>query len=229
MRFQLIFLSVFLLTTTALIGQSNCPECEKIKVIGVYDFGPPPGGNWVITLLTLTEDLSSGLDPHYSSLYFVSTAGDTITVPTGPSLSLPELATDTIPYLLELNTELSNQDFPEDFNGVLVIRTPTTGSCPTVTWCHIPFGSGSSAVGPGTPPKSTLIYPNPMQDKLYLPEGQAFQTVNVYTPTGSLVKSVSPYVSGEAIDLTQAPAGILWVQLIFKSGLVETHPISKVR
>jgi hypothetical protein len=102
-------------------GQVNC---EDYRIVSIFDIPPTqqfPGGNYFLLLLTLDEDNLDNID-NYANLFFVDELGDTISIPSGPSSTLPRYASDTIPYILQLNTVSSNQDFPENFNGKLVIE-----------------------------------------------------------------------------------------------------------
>ena len=97
--------------------------CENFKIVSVIDFPPSPqtpGGNYFLLLLTVFEDNPSN-STIYTNLFFLDELGDTISIPTGPSSHLPVYTTDTIPYILELNTTSNNQDFPLDFNGQLIM------------------------------------------------------------------------------------------------------------
>lgn len=224
-----LILVAFLLSSVLSIAQDDCAECSKFKITGVYDFGPPPGGNWIILLLTVSEDLDPGFDPHYADLYFVSTAGDTITIPYGPSLTLPQVVSDTIPYLLELNTTLSNQNFPIDFEGNLVIRNPTGGPCPPVTFCNIGYAViSTSIIDQRLSKKHAVIYPNPMSNEMHISSEESIRKVIIYNQKGALVKTVLDYKNEEIINLIGIENGMLLVQLIFDDQMTQVLPILKL-
>lgn len=105
---HLTVLVLLLPASTAALSQNGC---EQFKVVSVYDYPAmpeAPGGSYVLMLLTVRQDLDANFAPNYSDLYFVSESGDTITKPFGPNHLLPTSTPDTITYLIELNTELSN-------------------------------------------------------------------------------------------------------------------------
>lgn len=223
-----IFLCLLLVSTIS-VAQNECPECEKFNIVGVYDFGPPPGGNWVIVLLTVTEDLDSGFDPHYSSLYFVENSGDTITVPLGGSHTLPQITSDTIPYLLELNTELANQDFPIDFDGVLVIQTPTAGGCPPTTFCHTNYSKVvTSASESPLQNTSATIYPNPILDNLCIESKEQIDIIDIFSADARLIKSLKANHSENCINISKLDPGIFYVRLLFESQKRETHKVVRI-
>lgn len=105
--------------------------CDNFKIVSVLDIPPAPltpGGNYFLLTLTVKEDTPSGTS-NYANIYFEDNFGDTVSVPTGPSSTLPVLKSDTIPYILLLNTEKSNQDFPEDYKGKLIIEDINKPRC----------------------------------------------------------------------------------------------------
>lgn len=221
-----ILLLGILFISNILSAQSNCPECDKFKIVGLYDFGPPPGGNWVILLLTVEENLATDFDPHYSDLYFVTNELDTITKPFGPSLNLPQVSTDTIPFLLELNTEESNQDFPTDFDGYLVIRTPTAGNCPLITWCHVPYTN--LWLDTEEPELNlTTIYPNPLSSAVSVIGEKPIHSIEVFNSIGKRLIMVANYKSGEVIDLQKVENGMLFLRLNYTDNAQETYKVLK--
>jgi hypothetical protein len=63
---------------------------------------------------------------------------------------------------MELNTELSNQDFPPDFQGHLVIVTPNVIPFPNPTICQISYSKTLSDLEEWQ--RTNLsVYPNPTQ------------------------------------------------------------------
>ena len=226
---KFIIALAILFSTNILIAQNECPECEKIKIVGVYDFGPPPGGNWIILLLTVTEDLDSGFDPHYTDLFFLSHNGDTITKPFGPSLSLPQITTDTIPYLLELNTELSNQNFPIAFDGILVISTPTGGSCPNVTLCHINYSLLTTLTFETEfQNKTSRIYPNPVIDNIHIESDKKIKGVKLFNQSGQCIKPEHIYNPDKGIRIKFSYSGLIWVQILYDDNQIEIHQLIKI-
>ena len=226
MKFVIIL--SFLLVNSTLFAQNECSECEKFKIVGVYDFGPPPGGNWIILLLTVTEDLDAHFDPFYSSLFFISNQGDTITIPLGPSYTLPELTSDTIPYIMELNTELSNQDFPIAFDGRLIIRTPTGPPCPNVTWCNINFSNITSGLTDLKDEARLLkIYPNPFNDKIKIETEELIDNIRIYNQLGQVVYSSNNFLGEVLIHLEKMESKFLIIMVKFKNGEFAIRKIMK--
>ncbi|MEZ4949848.1 MAG: hypothetical protein R2784_10730 [Saprospiraceae bacterium] len=69
---KFFYLFCFLLLSFSGFSQSNCSECDKIKIVGVYDFlasPQTPGGNYILLLLTLSEDLSPGFNTFYVDIF----------------------------------------------------------------------------------------------------------------------------------------------------------------
>lgn len=224
-----ILLLSILMTSNVLFCQNECPECAKFRIVGVYDFGPPPGGNWIIVLLTVTEDLAPSFDPHYSSLYFVSNEGDTITIPLGPSYTLPIVVTDTIPYLMELNTGLSNQNFPTDFDGKLVIRTPNGSPCPNVTWCHLAYSLQSTkTTDPDFKSNLTILSPNPFRNNISIETEETIDQINIYNQFGTLLISKTKVKNDDLITMDNVSSGLLLFQIKYSNAKVETYRVLKI-
>jgi hypothetical protein len=230
MKFKVLVLICFLLAGNISYAQETCPECEKFRIVGVYDFGPPPGGNWIILLLTVSEDLDSSFDPHYSDLLFVTNDGDTITKPMGPSYTLPQVQSDTIPFLMELNTEESNQNFPMDFNGKLLINTPTGSPCPPVTKCIIDYGRGTTRLKNETHSTHlSLVYPNPARDKISILTRERIKEVQLFNHSGVLLQSKADIEETDIIDLSNIDVGLLIIKCIYRNGQIETHQVMHIQ
>jgi hypothetical protein len=222
-----ILLILLLFVTSSIFSQNVCEECDKFKIVGVYDFGPPPGGNWIILLLTVTEDLDGGFDPHYSSMYFVNDDQDTITIPLGPSHTLPSKMTDTIPFMMELSLTLRNQDFPKDFKGNLIIRTPTGGSCGTVAYCHLKFTLLSTSMENWiSNSNDILLFPNPVRDILNLASAVNIEQILVFNNQGKVLLSFED--ERNRIDLSSLQAGTYYVMTRDDNGWHTWAPFVKI-
>lgn len=230
MKMKIAILIPFLLAVNLLFAQDTCPECEKFRIVGVYDFGPPPGGNWIILLLTVSEDLNSSFDPFYSDLQFVTNEGDTITKPMGPSFTLPQVQSDTIPYLMELNTDESNQNFPVDFDGKLVINTPTGSPCPPVTKCILNYSRGITAVKEITQRAHlSLVHPNPARGQISILSKERIMEIRLFNQSGVLLKSKIGIEKEDIIDLSNIDEGLLIMKCIYRNGEIETHRVMHIQ
>jgi hypothetical protein len=177
---------MFIQSFVVYTAYSDCEECDKFKIVGVYDFIPPPAGNNIVVLLTVSEDLAGHFDPHYSDLFFVDFDGDTITNRLGPSHTLPSTTRDTIPYSLVLSTELRNQDFPTDFDGKLVIQTPTVEPCNDFE-CNISYSNIVTFVTKIQTDLTILVYPNPSTDFVNIETTKPIKEIKLFDINYSLV------------------------------------------
>jgi type IX secretion system substrate protein len=182
--YTIIFL---ILSYISVYSQGDCAECDKFKIIGVYDFLPPPAGNNLVLLLTVTEDLENKIGGFYSDLFFVASSGDTITNRLGPSHTLPTSKSDTIPYSMVLSTELRNQDFPKDFDGKLVIQTPSLPPCVGFTVCNIPYSNVISGILETQSTNRLNIYPNPSTDIVIIETNKPIKEIKLFDINFSLV------------------------------------------
>jgi hypothetical protein len=152
-------------------------------------------------------------------MFFVSSEGDTITYPLGPSHTLPQRTKDTIPYVLELSAEMSNQNFPIDFDGKLIIKTPTGGFCPQVTFCHIDYSKTTTRTE--TLPFSyfpAVVYPNPARQQVKINSKISSKKINIYNQIGKLILTIDNYQNNSAIDIESVPDGMILFQIVYPDG-----------
>lgn len=161
-------------------GQVNC---EDYKIVSIFDIPPSPqtpGGNYFLLLLTLDEDNLGNID-NYADLFFVDNLGDTISIPTGPSSTLPLYASDTIPYILQLNSTSSNQDFPDEFNGKLIIIHATQ------LICEIEYSDVSTNTNNIYEKFEINIYPNPFVDLVKIDSDNKIKKIFIVNSEGRIV------------------------------------------
>lgn len=194
-------------------ADNHCEECDKFKIVGVYDFIPPPAGNNLVLLLTVTEDLENQLGGFYSDLFFVNSSGDTITNRLGASHTLPTITSDTIPYSMVLSTELRNQDFPTDFNGKLVIETPSLPPCVGFTVCNIPYSNIVTNVTESQPDLPLQVYPNPCTDYVRIATPKPVQSISIFDINSNQIHLT---VDLSSIDMSNLSAGVYLMKITFK-------------
>ena len=206
---NLLTLLILLLLSLVAFSQN---ECDKLKVVAVYDFPPSPatpGGNYILLLLTVTED-APNFPVGYTDLFFIDEVGDTITIPLGWSNSLPRLTTDTIPYTMKLVGEMNNLDFPENFNGHLHSINPGHPDCET------PYSNIINSNNEINE-EEVWVYPNPFQDKLSI-SGAPVRQVSVFNELGRLELKMETNGDLNTVDLSHLNGGIFFVQLYLNDG-----------
>lgn len=194
-----------------LIAQVNC---EDYRVVSIYDLPPSPqfpGGNHLLLLLSLDKDHPNNID-NYANLYFINALGDTISIPTGPNSTLPRFASDTIPYVLQLNTLLSNQDFPINFQGHLVIEHST------LLQCQVPFSQAALNNRSASGEFQSSFYPNPCQDILNIESTLPIDRLCLINGTGQLIKVAQVEKSVFDFNMETFSAGQYLILLKFQNG-----------
>lgn len=197
--------------------------CNNFKIVSILDFPPSPltpGGNYFLLLLTVKQDNPRNLSL-YSNLFFVDQLGDTISIPTGPSSHLPIYTTDTIPYILKLNSPNSNQDFPEDFNGNLVINKPGN---PT---CEVSYSNQSSSINHLTEKGQVSIYPNPFLDEIKIKSALRIEKVLIIDCLGRVLDSYFPNSISSGMNLEKLRSGSYFMAIQFDNGETIIHAIVK--
>ncbi|MGB0839644.1 MAG: T9SS type A sorting domain-containing protein [Chitinophagales bacterium] len=207
---------LFLLMSNLIVAQS---DCEKFEIVSIYDFPATPnlpGGNFILLLLTVSSDLNGSFDPYYSSLHFADENGTPITEILGGGYTLPKYTTDTIPYVMELASEDSNQDFPNNFTGSLVIHTLNVS--PNPTDCDVSYTnivSHTNEVKQYMP--NGICYPNPFQETITV-EGTTIKTVLVYDNFGCLINQQTKKNAKLNLDLSHLPSGFYYLQMRTNTG-----------
>jgi len=203
---------LILMSYISVYADNHCEECEKFKIVGVFDFIPPPAGNNLVLLLTVTEDLENQIGGFYSDLFFVNSSGDTITNRLGASHTLPTITSDTIPYSMILSTELRNQDFPTDFDGKLVIETPSLPPCVGFTVCNIPYSNVVTNVTESQPDLSLQVYPNPCTDYVNINTSKPIQNVDLFDMNSNRVLAAENLNN---IDISHLSTGYYLMKITF--------------
>ncbi len=202
-----------------------CQEyCENFKIVSILDFPPSPltpGGNYFLLLLTVEEDNPNNATI-YTDLFFVDEHGDTISVPTGPSSHLPIYSTDTIPYILKLNPTSSNQDFPTDFNGKLVIIHPSNPIC------EVNFSNVLTSISNINDNNEVVIYPNPFVDDIKIKSGKHIDKILIFNSIGRIVETYYPELNSYDMNLERLSLGEYFVVIQFVSGKTLVHKILKM-
>jgi|GEM_PF-1701856 len=175
------------LVLTFLVHSNGQINCDDYDIVSVYDIPPSPqtpGGNYFLLLLTLREDHLGNFD-NYANLFFLDQSGDTVSIPTGTNQTLPRYSTDTIPYILELNSTSSNQDFPTDFDGKLVIVHITQ------LICEVDYSNVSTTSQRFPEELQAKVYPNPANSYVRIdPENYPSDfTVHIKNQMGQIVQT----------------------------------------
>lgn len=198
------------------MAQTECPECDKFEIAGIYDIPPTPqapGGNYFILLLTLNEDLDTGFDPFYADLIFIKDNGDTLTVLFGPTQTLPKYRQDTIPYIMKIDSKQSNLDFPEDFDGVLrIVKIPGL-TCPDTKHCDIDPDPTTSIIEFEHSDLSNFsVYPNPASNCIEIISEHQLCELSIFDLRGCLIKSLHNTQSSKRIYIGDLLSGTYVIQ-----------------
>jgi len=208
---KILLIFILLATTVYVYGQEYC---ENFKIVSIYDIPPTPqtpGGNYFLLLLTLEEDNLDNLDI-YANLFFMNELGDTISIPTGPSSTLPLYTTDTIPYILQLNSPNANQDFPENFIGKLVIIHSIHPVC-EVNYSNTLTNSTIIKRIP-----DVKIYPNPFFNILQIETERKIDNILIVNSNGSIVGQYSHKNNMGELNLEKLKKGNYFIILQFRDG-----------
>ena len=202
-----------------------CQEyCGNFKIVSILDFPPSPltpGGNYFLLLLTVEEDNPSN-STIYTDLFFVDELGDTISIPTGPSSHLPIYSTDTIPYLLKLSSTSSNQDFPVDFNGKLVIIHPSNPIC------EVNYSNLSTSINNPSDKDEVLIYPNPFVDNIKIQAEKHIDKILIIDCIGRIVETYYPELNSYDMNLEKLSLGRYFIAIQFVNSETIVYQILKM-
>ncbi len=202
-------------------GQVNC---DDYKIVSIFDIPPTPitpGGNYFLLLLTLNEDNLNNID-NYANLFFVDNLGDTISIPTGPSSTLPLYASDTIPYILKLSSTSSNQDFPEDFNGKLAIIHATQ------LICEVDYSNITTNTNNIHGEFEINIFPNPFADFIKVDSEKHIDSIFIVDSDGRTVDKFYPMSYYCEMNLENLCAGNYFVVIQFEGGDIELYKVIKI-
>lgn len=232
MRIYLFSFLFLLIQSLNLNAQSNCLECDKIEVVGVYDFFPTPqtpGGDQILLLLTLNDDLESFFNRFYVRISIMSEAGDTITSPTGPNQSLPATTNDTIPYLLQLHPDLGLTNFPTDFTGKIILKMDNVPPCPERTVCEIDYSRNTAGTNPPKiEPTQLLIFPNPTTDELQIRSEKEIASTRLLTSNGRQLMKNFPNSKTCLFSIDHLPTGLYLLSVTLESGELLSRWIQKI-
>jgi len=198
-------------------------NCDDYKIVSIFDIPPSPqtpGGNYFLMLLTLDKDNLSNIDI-YANLFFVSSKGDTISIPTGPSSTLPRFASDTIPYILKLNSPNNNQDFPIGFDGDLIIRHATE------LLCQVEFSNISTSNSVNIDSSIPNVFPNPFTDILNVITDRKIERVLIIDSKGCVVDTFRSKGTYYKLNLNKLVPSNYFVLMEFKDGTRKVHNIVK--
>ena len=201
-------------------GQVNCDDYRIVSIFDIPASPQTPGGNYFLLLLTLDEDNLSNFD-NYASLYFVDALGDTISIPTGGSF-LPRYASDTIPYILQLNSASSNQDFPEDFNGELRIRHITE------LICEVAYSNISTSTNIIHEEVEINIFPNPFVDCIKIDSDQQMDRILIVGSDGRMADKYYPDSNSQDICLKKLSVGEYFIVIHFEGGKSRMYKVLKI-
>lgn len=199
-------------------------NCDDYKVVSIFDIPPTPqtpGGNYFLLLLTLDEDNLSNID-NYANLFFVDDLGDTISIPTGPSSTLPLYSSDTIPYILQLNSTSSNQDFPEEFNGKLVIIHATQ------LICEVDYSNMSTNTNNIREKFETNVYPNPFVGFIKVDSDKQIESIFIVSSDGRIVDRFYTKLYHYEMNLKNLSTGKYLVLIQYKGGNTEFYKVIKI-
>lgn len=210
---------MLILSLALCIAAYSQEECDKFDLVSLYDFppNPNPGGEYILILLSVNEDLISSFDPHYTTMYFQSHAGDTVTVPTGRSLTLPTKTHDTIPYILKLRNARANDDFPQNFTGNLILETPTGSPFPPISICRIGYDL-TTATKDIEMDDILNVFPNPFYDKFSFRSKEVIEEIHVYDVSGQAILNMEGPIEQNDIDLSDASPGLILIRIKAVSG-----------
>jgi len=186
---------LILMSYISVYADNHCEECEKFKIVGVFDFIPPPAGNNLVLLLTVTEDLENQIGGFYSDLFFVNSSGDTITNRLGASHTLPTITSDTIPYSM-----------------ILSIETPSLPPCVGFTVCNIPYSNVVTNVTESQPDLSLQVYPNPCTDYVNINTSKPIQNVDLFDMNSNRVLAAENLNN---IDISHLSTGYYLMKITF--------------
>lgn len=198
--------------------------CENFKIVSILDIPPTPltpGGNYFLLLLTV-EETNLINTTIYTDLFFVDEIGDTISIPTGPSSTLPIYATDTIPYILKLNSTSSNQDFPVDFNGKLVIIHPSNPIC------EVNYSNVSTSINNVSDNDEVSIYPNPFVDVIKIKSEKPIDKILIIDCIGRIVETYYPELNSCDMNLEKLSLGEYFIAIQFVNGEAIVNKILKI-
>ena len=207
--------------TSPSYGQVNCDDYQIVSIFDMPSSPQTPGGNFFLLLLTLNQDNLSNID-NYADLFFIDALGDTISIPTGPSSTLPRYASDTIPYILELNTTAANQDFPSDFNGELVIVHITQ------LICEVDYSNISTGLGSMNANYQVTVYPNPCVDFLNIESEKRIDNIVILGSDGRKVETSYPDTYYHQMNLEELRKGVYLMLIQFENGEIGTERVIKL-
>jgi len=219
---KIIFVACFMLNFFGyLYGQEYC---ENFKIVSILDIPPTPltpGGNYFLLLLTV-EETNLANTTIYTDLFFVDEIGDTISIPTGPSSTLPIYATDTIPYILKLNSPSNNQDFPENFCGKLIIVHPSNPVC------EVNYSNKLTSATNIDDNNQIVIYPNPFLDKVKIKSEENIGKVLVINSIGKIVETYYPQLNLFEMSLAKLSSGAYFIVIQLVNGETLTRKLLKI-
>ena len=221
MNKTLLLASILLFPFAQNKGQSIC---DDYKIVSIFDIPPSPqspGGNYFLLLLTLKVDHPNNFD-NYANLFFKDEFGDTISIPTGSNSTLPKYASDTIPYILKLNSTSSNQDFTANFKGKLIIEHITQLVC-GLDYSNEHLSTKAALVEP-----EIDIYPNPFVEFINIDSNKSIESVKVMGYDGNVLEKFHPKSNSHQLNLENLSGGDYLLLVQFEDGESLVYKICKV-
>lgn len=179
-----LYLIIFLLSSNIAYNQS---ACDLFQIVSIHDFPAnpdQPGGNYFVMLLTVTQDLDDSFDPFYASLYFEDADKNKISESLDFGYTLPKSIHDTIPYLMKILSDESNQDFPKDKQTFLVVKT--ANNPPNPTECIVFFKSQLTGTQDHSENRAISVFPIPVKDNLNI-RGLEIEEISIWDEQGNLI------------------------------------------
>jgi len=220
---NLLFILCFAISFSSYTyGQVNCNDYEVVSIFDMPSTPQTPGGKYFLLLLTLHQDNLSNIDI-YADIFFVDNLGDTISVPTGPSSTLPLYASDTIPYVLKLSSARPNPDFPADFDGNLVIVHSFQQQR-----CEVGYSNSTSGANEIHEEPEATIFPNPFMNFIRIESGKPMNSIFIVGPKGRIVDKFYPSSCCHEVNLEHLSAGTYFVVAQFEDGDSKVFRVRKI-
>ena len=118
---------------------------------------------------------------------------------------------------METNEDWAFRNWTE--NGVVLTEDKTftfTATANRNFVAHLEYTEGVDEFG-----SQTLIYPNPVTDKLTIEAREAISKVEIYNAMGALIYSQNDCTEKVEISTTDLPAGIYFVKVIGEKSLTK--------
>ena len=92
--------------------------------------------------------------------------------------------------------------------------------CGSTNLCNVT----TDATGEHSNPATFKIFPDPTADKIYLEKQMAFESVDIYSSSGNLVRTIKNFNSAE-INISELPAGLYFIRFMDKEKIIRQSVI----